>query len=498
MAKKRKNKGIFRRIPQPDVDLTTDIRTAILVQSPKGGRYILWFVLIFLIVAVVWAYFSETDQATRGSGRVIPSRQVQVVQNLEGGILEEILVDVGEVVDRGQLLLKIDDTRFSAPYQESRYKYLSLLAKVARLKAETTGGSFELPEKVLKENPEVTATGNDPLNSRKKAFDEDLQARVSRLKEKTMGSDFELPAEVLRENPEIAEREEDLFRSRKQAFEAELSILNEQMNQRVQELAELYAKEGHLKRSYELLKSELTMTRPLVSQGAVSKVEMLRLEREANKMEGELEAIKLQIPRIKSRLEESKRLIEERKLRYYNEAKQELNDTLAELEALSVTAVALEDRLKRTHVLSPVRGTVNQILLNTVGGVIQPGMDLIEIVPLEDTLLVETKIKPSDIAFLHPGQKAMVMFSAYDFTIYGGLEGKVEHISADSITDETGESYYLVRVRTSKNHLGSEENPMPIIPGMVAIVDILTGKNTILSYLLKPALRTKKLALKER
>lgn len=432
------------------MDLTTDIRTAILVQNPKGGRYILWLVLILLIVSVIWAAVSKTDQATRGKGRVIPSRQIQVVQNLEGGILAEILVDVGDVVEKGQLLLKIDDTRFSAPYQESRFRYLALRAKVARLKAET------------------------------------------------MGSEFTLPEEVIKENPEIAEREKDLFLSRKQAFEAEISILNEQMIQRTQELAELYAKEGQLKRSYELLKSELSMTRPLVSQGAVSKVEMLRLEREANKMEGELETTKLQIPSVKSKLEESKRAIEERKLRYYNEAKQQLNDTLAELEAISVTAVALEDRLKRTHVRSPVRGTVNQILVNTVGGVIQPGMDLIEIVPLEDTLLVETKIKPADIAFLHPGQVARVMFSAYDFTIYGGLEGKVEHISADSITDETGENYYLVRVRTTQNHLGTEENPMPIIPGMVATVDILTGKNTILSYLLKPVLRTKEMALKER
>lgn len=450
MAKTTKKKGIFRRIPLPDVDLATDIRTAILVQSPKGGRYILWLVLALLVMGMVWAYNAEIDQVTRGSGKVIPSRQVQVVQNLEGGILAEILVNVGEIVDRGQLLLKIDDTRFSAPYRESRFRYLALKAKVARLEAET------------------------------------------------MGSDFAIPQEVQDEYPDVAGRERDLFDSRKKRFEAELSILEEQIKQRTQELAELRAREGHLKRSFELLKSELSMTRPLVAQGAVSKVEMLRLERDANKVEGDLESTRLQIPIIQSRLEEAKRSLEERSLKYSNEAKLELNEALSELEGISVAAVALEDRLKRTHVRSPVRGTINQILVNTVGGVIQPGMDLIEIVPLEDTLLVETRIKPSDIAFLHPGQDAMVMFTAYDFTIYGGLEGKVEHISADSITDEKGESFYLVRVRTKENHLGTEQNPMPIIPGMVATVDILTGKNTILSYLLKPALRTQKLALKER
>lgn len=450
MVKKNDDKKIFRRISVQETDLTSDIRTAIMIQSPRGGRYILWAVLILFVAAVIWAYFSEIDQVTRGSGKVIPSRQIQVVQNLEGGILAEIMVRVGEIVDKGQLLLKIDDTRFSAPFRESRYRYLVLLAKVARLKAET------------------------------------------------MGTDIEVPQEVIDEHQEIAERERDLFRSRKQGFEAEISILEEQVTQRTQEIAELEAKLKQLQRSYELLKSELEMTRPLVSQGAVSKVEMLRLEREANRLLGEIESTRLMIPLVRSRLKEARQKVEDRKLKYYNEAKVELNEALAELEAISVASVALEDRLKRTHVRSPVRGTVNQILVNTVGGVIQPGMDLIEIVPLEDTLLVETRIKPSDIAFLHPGQKAMVMFSAYDFTVYGGLEGEVEHISADSITDERGESFYLVLVRTNKNHLGTEADPMPIIPGMVATVDIMTGKNTILSYVLKPALRTQKLALKER
>jgi adhesin transport system membrane fusion protein len=420
-----------------------------LVQSPKGGRYILWLVLILFVVAMIWAYFSEIDQVTRGTGKVIPSRQIQVVQNLEGGILAEILVHVGEIVEKGQLLLRIDDTRFSAPYQESRYRYLALRAKVARLLAETEG------------------------------------------------IDFELPPEIVQENMEIVKREEDLFISRKQAFGTQISILAEQSKRRIKELAELAAKRKHLQRSYDLLMQELAMTRPLISQGAVSQVEMLRLEREANKLQGELESTKLQIPIIQSKYDEAQQAIEDKKLVYHNVAKQELNNSLAELEALSVTSVALEDRLKRTHVRSPVRGTVNQILVNTVGGVIQPGMDLIEIVPLEDTLLVETKIKPSDIAFLHPGQAAIVRFTAYDFTVYGGLDGELEHISADSITDDQGQSYYLVRVRTKKNFLGTEDSPMPIIPGMVGSVDILIGKKTILQALLKPALRARKLALRE-
>jgi len=432
------------------MDLATDIRNSILAQSPKGGRNILWLILLLFVLALIWAAISEIEEVTRGEGRVIPSQQIQVVQNLEGGILSEILVNVGQVVEKDQLLLKIDDTRFSAPFQESRYRYLALKAKVARLKAETEGTEFSMNQAEAEENPEIT------------------------------------------------ERERDLFESRRKSLKTEIAILTEQAQQRQQELSELEARKQQFSRSSGMLNKELGMTRPLVAQGAVSQVELLRLEREANTLQGELESTKLQIPIVQSKLVEAQQAIENRRLTYHNEAKQELNNTLAELEGISVTSVALEDRLKRTHVKSPVHGTINQVLINTVGGVIQPGMDLIEIVPLEDTLLVETKIKPADIAFLRPGLEAVVKFSAYDFTIYGGLAGLVEHISADSITDEQGENFYLVRVRTTKNYLGTEQNPMPIIPGMVGEVDILTGKKTILSYLLKPAIRAQKLALRER
>lgn len=450
MAKQKKTPGIFRRIPLPEMDLATDIRNSILAQSPKGGRNILWLILLLFVLALIWAAISEIEEVTRGEGRVIPSQQIQVVQNLEGGILSEILVNVGQVVEKDQLLLKIDDTRFSAPFQESRYRYLALKAKVARLKAETEGTEFSMNQAEAEENPEIT------------------------------------------------ERERDLFESRRKSLKTEIAILTEQAQQRQQELSELEARKQQFSRSSGMLNKELGMTRPLVAQGAVSQVELLRLEREANTLQGELESTKLQIPIVQSKLVEAQQAIENRRLTYHNEAKQELNNTLAELEGISVTSVALEDRLKRTHVKSPVHGTINQVLINTVGGVIQPGMDLIEIVPLEDTLLVETKIKPADIAFLRPGLEAVVKFSAYDFTIYGGLAGLVEHISADSITDEQGENFYLVRVRTTKNYLGTEQNPMPIIPGMVGEVDILTGKKTILSYLLKPAIRAQKLALRER
>lgn len=432
-----------------DIDLTTDIRTSILAQSPRGGRAIIWVIFALFLMFMVWAYYSNIEQVTRGDGKVVPSTQIQIVQNLEGGILSEIMVDVGELVKKDQLLLRIDETRFSSSFNQNRVKYLSYKARAARLLSEANGTSFEVPQ------------------------------------------------EVMAEKPEIGVREQELFESRKREFQSNMDILDEQISQREHEYRELTTKLEELTRTNALLQKELELTRPLVAQGAVSEVEVLHLERQASQMQGEIATIKQTIPKAQSRLQESQLALRENQLVFFNKAKAELNEILAELDEVSASAIALEDRLRRTNVRSPVTGTINRLLVNTVGGVIQPGMDLVEIVPLEDTLVVEAKIKPSDIAFLRPNQEAKVKFTAYDFTIYGGLEAKLEHISADSITDEKGNSFYLVRLRTTKNYLGPESDPLPIIPGMVASVDILTGKKTILAYLLKPVLRAKYMALRE-
>ena len=432
-----------------DVDLTTDIRTSIMAQSPKGGRAIIWAVLVLCVLFVVWAYYSEIEQVTRALGKVVPSTQIQVVQNLEGGILSEIMVDVGGLVKKGQLLLRIDETRFSSSFKQNRVKYLAYRAKAARLLAEANGINFEVPQ------------------------------------------------EIINEKPEIAVREKELFESRRREFNSSMQILQEQIRQREHEYKELTSKLEELSRTFALLNKELQLTRPLVAQGAVSEVEVLHLERQASMMQGEIQTINQTIPKAESKLQEAQLELRENQLAFFNKAKSELNEVLAELEDVSASAIALKDRLRRTNVLSPVTGTINRLLVNTVGGVIQPGMDLVEIVPLEDTLVIEAQIKPADIAFLRPEQEAKVKFTAYDFTIYGGLDAKLEHISADSIADEKGNSFYLVRLRTSKNYIGPELNPLPIIPGMVASVDILTGKKTILSYLMKPVLRAKYMALRE-
>jgi adhesin transport system membrane fusion protein len=449
-----KSTGLFRHLPAADVDLTTDIRTTLLIQDLRGGRSIVWLTGLFLALFLIWSALSEIDEVTRGNGKVIPSQQIQVVQNLEGGILSKVLVHVGDIVEKGQLLLEIDKTRFSAPYQESRVNYLALKAQIARLEAEIKNTPFIIPEDVTKEKPELGA------------------------------------------------REQQLYTSRKEQLAAKQQILQEQYTQRRQELAELRSKLEELSRTYALLQRELGMTTPLIAKGAVSEVEVLRLQRQSSVMKGDIETAKISIPKVESKIAEAKKAMEEAVLTFQNTARGDLNEAYSKLEGITANSEALMDRLQRTEVRSPVHGTINQVLINTVGGTIQPGMNLVEIVPLEDTLLVEAHIKPADIAFLIPNQKALVKFTAYDFTIYGGLDAHLEHIGADSITDkQTGkqeESYYVVRLRTNLNYLGTKEKPLPIIPGMVVSVDIMTGKKTILSYLLKPILRAKYSALRER
>jgi adhesin transport system membrane fusion protein len=433
-----------------DIDFVTHSNAAILEQAPRGGRFIIWSVLLFLCFAITWSAWAELDEITRGEGKVISSRQLQVVQNLEGGILSELLVREGDVVEKDQVLLRMDDTRFSSNLREGRLHYLSLVAKVERLRAEANNSEFNMSE------------------------------------------------EVKTEQSDLLIQEHALFKSRIRELNSNLEIASQQATQQQQELEELGAKVEQLNRSRKLLARELNMTRPLVAEGAISEVEVLRLERQLSELEGDLKGARISIPKAESKLSEAMSKKEEIEISFRNQARLELNEAVSELSQLTESIVALDDRVNRTAVVSPVRGTVKQLLVNTIGGVIQPGASLIEIVPLDDTLLVEARVRPADIAFLHPDQRAIVKFSAYDYAIYGGLDANVELISADTIANEKGESFYLVRVRTERSHLGTENNPLPIIPGMLGSVDIMTGKKTVLSYLMKPVLRARERALTER
>jgi adhesin transport system membrane fusion protein len=433
-----------------DTRFMTDVNAALMMGASRSSHIILFATLLFISTALIWAAYASIDEVTRGEGRVIPSGKIQVIQNLEGGILSEILVEEGEFVEKGQPLLRLDDTRFSSSYSESRLKYLALLAKAARLHAEAEEHALKLPDIVWEER-------------------EDL-----------------------------ASNEVALYRSRANELKSNLSILNQQEFQIKQELAELHAKRDKTRRSYELVRQELVMSEPLAADGAISEVEILRLKRTVNELKGELEADQLAIPRLESELEEMKDKINDLEIGFRTKARSELNEAEAELSAIEASLKGQQDRVTRTLVRSPVNGEVKQIKVTTIGGVIQPGMDLLEIVPMEGNLLVEAHVRPADIAFLRPNQDAQVKLTAYDYAIYGGLRAKLEHISADTITDEQGDSFYLIRVRTDRSYLGTEDNPLRIIPGMTAAVDILTGEKTVLDYLLKPVLRAREMALRER
>ncbi|CEG54069.1 putative protein secretion efflux system, membrane fusion protein (hemolysin-type secretion transmembrane protein) (superfamily ABC, membrane) [Stutzerimonas xanthomarina] len=427
-----------------------EVRKALIEDAPRLVRLTIWGLLAFVLFLVLWAHFAIVDEVTRGEGKAIPSSRLQKIQNLEGGIVAELFVREGQIVEAGDPLLRLDDTRFASNVGETEADRLALAARVERLSAEVEGRDLAMPE------------------------------------------------HVLRDAPNLADSERALFESRRDQLRDEIGGLEEQLAQRRQEVREMSSKQEQFRSSLALLRKEIAMSEPLVSSGAISPVEVLRLKRAEVESRGQLDATTLALPRANAAIKEIESKIGETRGRFRSEALTQLNEARTELSKLKSTGKALEDRVRRTLVTSPVRGVVQQMLVSTIGGVIQPGSDIVEIVPLDDTLLVEAKVRPQDIAFLHPGQEAMVKFSAYDFTVYGGLKAELEHISADSITDEDGNSFFLIHLRTDKSHLGSDEKPLLIIPGMMASVDIITGHKSVLSYLLKPIIRAKAEALRER
>lgn len=425
-----------------------DLHQTIKQQQARGSRLLVWVSLLAVVALIAWASLASIDEVVRGQGKVVPSRQVQVIQSLDGGIVEEILIRPGQMVEQGDVLLRIDPTRYSSSLGENRAEFLSLLAKAARLEALATGELFQAPEEVLAEAPHVV----------------DMERRV--------------------------------WESRTLELNAAVKQAEDQLNQRKQELRETEANRDQAASSCGLTSRELSLTRPLLKSGAVSEVDLLRLQRDVARFCGEQKAAAAQIDRIHAAIEEATSKVQESELAVRNQASVELSETRSKLATLRQGQLALVDRVKLADVRSPVRGTIKTLMANTVGGVVQPGKDILEIVPTDDTLLLEVRINPRDIGFLHPGQEAQVKFTAYDFAIYGGLEGVVEQIGADTITDEKGNAFYIVKVRTDRAYVGDDARP--IIPGMVAEVHILTGKRTVMQYLLKPVLRAKSNALTER
>ena len=434
-----------------DHEFANDVKAALEEQSPRGAWLLILFITISFAGLMIWASLAELEEVTTGSGRVIPSRQIQVVQTLEGGLVRSIAVQEGDLVKASQDLMQIDDTSFASRLGELRQKRWALMAEISRLEAESSGKE-----------------------------------------------DIEVSGELAKNAPQAVASERAVFRSRRAKLQDDVSILEQQLIQKEKELQEFEARQNKLSASREPLVREVELTERLFRRKIVPEVEFLRLKRQLAEIDGELRIVEAAMPRAQSAIQEARNRLRSADVSFRLQARERLAKVRPELSIADETIKAAKDRVTRTSLKAPVRGIVNKLNVTTIGAVVQPGQDIIEIVPLDDTLLIEAQIRPQDVAFIRPDGKASVKLTAYDYLIYGALEGRIERISADTITDERGERFYRVIVRTDQNHLKTAKGELPIIPGMVATVDIQTGEKTVLDYLLKPIRRGQKEALRER
>ena len=403
-------------VKSKDLHLINDLNAALQKEKHSGQFWVIILFFIFLVVFVIWAYNSPVEEVTRGNGNIIPSSREQVIQSLDPGIVTEIMVKEGDMVEKDQILMKLDDTRSSAVLRESEAKVANLEATIARLKAEAYGTKLSFPDSV---------------------------------------------------SPELRRREIAAYKARRQVMVDAINGLSQ---------------------SKAALDREIAITAPLVSEGYVSEVELLRMRRDSADLATQ---------------------ISERRNRYKADANNELLQAESELAQSKENVAMRADPVERSQIRAPMRGIVKGIKVTTIGGVVNAGEDIMQIVPVDDKLLVEAYIRPQDIAFIRTGQPALVKVSAYDYSIYGGLEGKVTLVGADTVSNsmqnrandlklDPNQVYYRVLVQTENNSLKDKNGkPMPIIPGMVATVDIKTGEKTIFQYLIKPITRMKQ-ALSER
>lgn len=438
--------GRWLTIPKSS-DWVVDGEWAEIQQSPIKSKALLYGIALALLALIIWSAYAEIDEVVRGEGRVVPSSQLQRLQSLDGGVVQEILVNEGQIVEAGDTLLRIDPTRFLSDFREQRTEYYARKGEVARLRALVRGDSPQFSD------------------------------------------------ELIQSAPLVVDDQTELYYSNLDELEQRTDVFQAQLEQRQSELAELEAALRQYTDSLALTRRELEVTWPLRRSGAVSEVELLRLEREVTVLQGDVERTNANIERTKRAIREAESRLREVSVSMRNEWQEQLAVASARLAALSAGESGLADRIRQTEITAPTRGVVQTMHVNTVGGVVSPGRDVLDIVPLDDQLVIEAKIRPQDIAFLRPGQSAMIKFTAYDFMIYGGFPAEVMHISADTVTDERDNTFYIVRLFTVSDELPEHIN---IIPGMTTEVDVITGKRTVLQYLLKPVLRATSMALTER
>ena len=437
-------------ISDKELDFLNSRSAAVLEQTALHSKVFLWILILTVAVAIFWMDKTMLDEVVKGYGKIVPSGHIKSIQNLEGGIIKEIMVKEGDNVKKGQSLLKIEDIFFSSSHEKNRLKYDELYAKLLRLRAEAFSKPFNVPQK--------------------------MENGLS----------------------ELVEKEHNLYESNLQELSKSLAVVRAQITQHREKLAEMKELHKELKEEMQLVQKQININAPLVKRKIVSEVNFLKLQQEKNNVQQELTKVRYAIKTTKSVIDETINMLDGTSLAFQNKAKVEFNSIDAEMKRIKETQLALKDQVKRTLVRSPVNGVVKIMHVNTVGGVVQPGREIMDILPTGDTLLVEVRIHPKDIAFIYPDQRAIIKLTAYDFQIYGGLNGKIVRISPDSITEAEGETYYNVWIETDRNYLGTKESPLKLIPGMVVDTDIVTGKKSILSYIIGPILKTTNNALKER
>jgi adhesin transport system membrane fusion protein len=420
-------------------------------ELPLHRHLLLVTIFAFFVVFIIWSSFAKIDISARGEGQVVPSSEVQIISNLEGGIVDEFFVKEGDTVKKEQTIMRLRDVGANSELGTNEARYLGLLATITRLQAEVEG------------KPTI-----------------------------------EFPPEVMEKAPQSVAEEMSAFSANRMKLSGQTMVLETELAQRRQEVSELQSKSSDLAGVIRLQQQELEQIRPLVERGSAPRIELLQLERGIKEKETELNSVRNSIPRANSAIAQAQARIGELRSTLTAQSQMELAAKTIEMNALKQTLSGLQDRKGRTEIKSPVDGIVKDLKVNTVGGVVKPGEPVVEIVPMDDQLIVEAKIKPADIARLRPGMPSMVKFTAYDFAVYGGLKGKVTEISADTIKNEKGESFYRVKVRTDQNILKHNGEVLPIIPGMVANVDIMTGQRTVMQYLLKPVSKTLENSMNEK
>lgn len=437
--------------PRIEEDYLNAVTQAQAAERSRGVWRLLLLVLFGIAAIVLWAFLYEIEEVTTGTGRVVPSGKVQVVQTLEGGILRELAVAEGDVVQEGAVLMRIDDTGLASSLGEVRETKDALLAERVRLQAEADGAE-----------------------------------------------DLAFPPELEAAAPRAVAAEREVFASRRAQLARELEVLADRVAQRRGEIAELKATRAKLNAQTKPLAREVTLTRRLVRRKVVPEIELLRLTSQLAALQGELSVAKASGPKLEAALAEAEGQIASARSAYALTARERLAKLEGELAVTEESLRGATDKVTRTALRAPVRGVVNKINVTSIGAVLPAGRDLIEIVPVDDGLLIEADIRPQDVAFIRPGEKASVKLTAYDYLVYGALTGTVQRIGADTVEDRDGEAFFKVIVRTPENYLARGETRYPIIPGMVAVVDIQTGRKTVLTYLMKPVLRARSEALRER